>query len=109
MIQEVDHPLIDGDRTYYINEEGRTTIEEIEEKLTLVEMIGAVKFNIMKYESRRGKKDVDGEEEQKIKRYSQYLEYLEAVPSKYALYYTKIALFMGDIRLKYPKANNEPQ
>ena len=52
-------------------------IELIEKVLTKEELIGACKFNILKYRLRVGNKDEIGKELQKIKDYENYLKFLE--------------------------------
>jgi len=69
------HPLINKDSAHY-DAGGKTAIEELEEMLTLREMIGFCKGNIKKYSYRadyKGQKDSDL---RKIKTYRNYLDFL---------------------------------
>lgn len=76
------HPLINPESNHY-NQDGRQSIQDIEEKLSVDEMIGACTFNIMKYTLRldtRGQKEADLV---KIKTYQDYKDLLLNMRNKY--------------------------
>ena len=69
------HPLINPKSSHYDNSE-KTTIEKIEDVLTVEQMIGASFFNVMKYTDRlhhKGQKESDLE---KIVTYQRYYDFL---------------------------------
>ncbi len=71
------HPLINPKLNKHYNVDGKkTTIEKIENESMIIELIGACKFNIMKYNDRsehKGSKDNDLE---KAEDYQRYLDFL---------------------------------
>lgn len=74
------HPLIDHSAKHYINKDGKATIYMIEKELTPIEMIGACKFNIFKYNSRD--KGQDESDEKKSRNNKRYLDFLLSLVSK---------------------------
>ena len=76
------HPLIDPQSPHY-GKGDNATIRELEEALTVLEMIGFCLGNILKYRARMGKKEGGGEE-RKIKHYEAYLEELTGINIVYA-------------------------
>jgi hypothetical protein len=70
------HPLLNPNSKHYDDDNGKPTIIDLEQKLTLEQMIGACLFNIYKYEARKDKKGQRTSDEQKIITYRKYLEYL---------------------------------
>lgn len=77
------HPLINAASTHYDTDK-RSAIEELEEELTVAEMIGACKFNIFKYEFRqdaKGQKEADIKKIETYKNYLRLLEYLDLISS----------------------------
>jgi len=73
----VKHPLLDKASAHYDTRD-KPTIYYIEEELTVNELIGACKFNIMKYIARdKGQNERD---EEKARRYDAYLSMLMSVP-----------------------------
>lgn len=72
------HPLLNPNSTHYQLWSGVESIELIESYLTVDELIGACKFNILKYRLRIGKKDDLEKDMTKIKTYEDYLAYLQA-------------------------------
>jgi hypothetical protein len=73
------HPLKNPDSKHYELWGGVDAIDIIEGKLTKEELIGACKFNILKYQLRLGQKDTVEKELVKIKTYQDYLKYLMEV------------------------------
>lgn len=71
------HPLKNKSSKHYVLWKDLEVIELIEKVLTKEELIGACKFNILKYRLRVGNKDETGKELQKIKDYENYLKFLE--------------------------------
>ena len=71
------HPLKNEASKHYELWKDLEVIELIEKVLTKEELIGACKFNILKYRLRVGNKDETGKELQKIKDYENYLKFLE--------------------------------
>ena len=67
------HPLINPNSKHYDTEE-KTAIELLEEQLTVSEMIGFCKGNIIKYEYRKEHKGAKEDDEVKIKTYRNYLK-----------------------------------
>ncbi len=66
------HPLINPNSPHY-DVGGKTAIEELEERLTVIEMIGFCKANIMKYEYRKAHKGQSESDEVKINTYNNYI------------------------------------
>ena len=73
----IAHPLKNKASKHYELWNDLEVIELIEKVLTKEELIGACKFNILKYRLRIGNKDETGKELQKIKDYENYLKFLE--------------------------------
>lgn len=71
------HPLKNKASKHYELWNDLEVIELIEKVLTKEELIGACKFNILKYRLRIGNKDDAVKELQKIKDYENYLSFLE--------------------------------
>jgi len=65
------HPLINPESTHYVKD-GRQSIQDIEEELTVAGMIAACTFNIMKYELRL---DAKGQKESDLKKIQTYKNY----------------------------------
>ena len=65
------HPLINPDSIHY-EQNGKQSIQYIEEKLTVDEMIGACSFNIMKYGLRLNTKGQIASDLKKIATYQAY-------------------------------------
>lgn len=76
MNQQIQHPLINPESSHY-ESESKSAIEELEEQLSLSEMIGACKFNIFKYTYRQDKKGQKEADLKKIETYVNYLKFLE--------------------------------
>ena len=75
----INHPLINKDSAHY-RKDGRETILDIEDDLTICELIGACKFNIRKYRLReKGQNELD---EIKIKTYADYMFVLADLKQK---------------------------
>ena len=72
------HPLKNKASKHYELWNDLEVIELIEKVLTKEELIGACKFNILKYRLRIGNKDDAVKELQKIKDYENYLKFLES-------------------------------
>ena len=72
------HPLINPNSKHY-DAGGKTAIEELEEMLTIREMIGFCKGNIFKYEYRAEHKGQKESDFKKIQTYKDYLDLLEGV------------------------------
>lgn len=72
------HPLKNKSSKHYELWKDLEVIELIEKVLTKEELIGACKFNILKYRLRIGNKDDELKELQKIKDYENYLKFLES-------------------------------
>ena len=71
------HPLKNEASKHYEMWKNMEVIELIEHVLTKEELIGACKFNILKYRLRIGNKDDSSKELAKIKDYENYLKFLE--------------------------------
>ena len=71
------HPLKNKASKHYELWNDLEVIELIEKVLTTEELIGACKFNILKYRLRIGNKDDEIKELQKVKDYENYLKFLE--------------------------------
>jgi len=71
------HPLVNSDSKHY-NNNGHQTIYDLEQVLTIREMIGFCKGNIFKYKSRLGKKE-GSNDLKKIKTYENYLKLLQSL------------------------------
>lgn len=71
------HPLINPNSQHYERADGRVAIQELEEQLSVTQMIGFCKANIFKYEFRKFDKGALAADEEKIKTYEAYLELLE--------------------------------
>jgi len=65
------HPLINPESTHY-KQAGRQSIQDIEEEISVDEMIGACTFNIMKYTLRL---DTKGQKEKDLKKIETYQNY----------------------------------
>ena len=75
--ESLTHPLKNKASKHYELWNELEVIELIEKVLTKEELIGACKFNILKYRLRIGNKDDAVKELQKIKDYENYLSFLE--------------------------------
>lgn len=75
------HPLINKESLHYQND-GKVAIQELEKRLTVVEMIGWCKGNIFKYEFRKQLKGALEADEKKIKTYKDYLHVLNMLHTK---------------------------
>jgi hypothetical protein len=75
------HPLLSkGLDEHYYNKDGRNYIYDYEKDLTVVEMIGACKFNIHKYNKRDKKQDeIDNH---KSLKYQDYMTELMKIPKR---------------------------
>ena len=71
---EKESSLKNPKSTYYEIFKGLESIDVIEKILTKEELIGAMKYNILKYQLRLGKKDGTKKEIEKIKDYKSALE-----------------------------------
>ena len=80
------HPLKNEASKHYELWKDLEVIELIEKVLTKEELIGACKFNILKYRLRVGNKDETGKELQKIKDYENYLKFLEGAAKNGEMY-----------------------
>jgi len=70
------HPLLNPKSFHYLDENKKTTIEKMEEELTVNEQLGWCKGNIFKYtdrQDRKGQKDSDIE---KIADFERYFDFL---------------------------------
>jgi hypothetical protein len=70
------HPLINPKSKHY-DTGGKTAIEELEEQLTVIEMMGFIKGNIFKYEYRKAHKGQSVEDEEKIATYDNYMQIID--------------------------------
>lgn len=70
------HPLINEKSAGHYDNGSITTIEKIEQRLSVTEMIGFCKANILKYEERKELKGQLEADIEKIKTYKNYLELL---------------------------------
>lgn len=73
---KIRHPLINPKSAGHYDDGKITTIEEQEARMSVVEMIGACKYNIHKYSSRKEKKGTLEDDLYKIKTFKNYLEVL---------------------------------
>jgi len=94
------HPLINQNSKHYDAQE-KTAIEMIEERLTVSELIGACKFNILKYEYRKEHKGAKDEDEAKILTYKNYLELLESIHKEYRDFNVSDAYKVIELRIQY--------
>lgn len=97
------HPLINPDSKHY-ESEGKSAIEELEERLSLTEMIGACQFNIFKYTYRQDKKGQRESDLKKIETYVNYLKFLESLadrPKVQAGWIVKNVYDYCDIQIEY--------
>jgi hypothetical protein len=83
------HPLINKNSAHY-DAGGKTAIEELEEMLTLREMIGFCKGNIKKYSYRADHKGQKSDDLKKIETYRNYLDFL----------YTLVGIYEDDASVK---------
>jgi len=95
------HPLIDPQSPHYQDEVGKSNIEEMEEKLTLREMIGFCKGNIFKYEYRKVKKGQKEKDIVKIQNYKNYLSILEKLSLIDDSILAKVAFSQRNIKYIY--------
>lgn len=65
------HPLINPESKHY-KQDGKQSIQDIEDELSVDEMIGACTFNIMKYTLRL---DTKGQKEADLKKIQTYQDY----------------------------------
>ena len=72
------HPLINKESSHYDTNE-TTVIEELEQRLTVIELIGFCKANILKYTYRLETKGQKESDMKKIKTYTNYLKLLETL------------------------------
>lgn len=70
------HPLINEKSAGHYDDGKIATIEEQEARMSVIEMIGACKYNIHKYSSRKEKKGTPDDDLYKIKTFKNYLEVL---------------------------------
>jgi len=68
------HPLLTKNANKHYDTKGKPTIKQIEDTLTVCEMIGACKFNIAKYTARE--KGQNEEDTKKASKYKNYLDFL---------------------------------
>jgi hypothetical protein len=94
------HPLINKNSKHY-DTGNKTTIEKLEDILTVREMIGACKFNIYKYEDRADFKGQKKEDLEKIKTYVDYLELLLTIDSMSSDFTVKKAFELNGLSFKY--------
>ena len=78
----MSHPLKNPNSPHYQLWSGAESIEVIENYLSTDELIGACKFNILKYRLRIGKKGNPESDLKKIKTYDDYLAFLQAKRGK---------------------------
>ena len=71
------HPLINPKSKHYMRK-GTNLIEDLEKRLTVIEMKGACLFNIYKYNNRN--KGQDEEDKIKAQDYTNYLYELNKIP-----------------------------
>ena len=76
------HPLINPESKHYAKD-GRQSIQDIEEALSVDEMIGACTFNIMKYTLRLDSKGQKEADLKKIKTYQDYKDLLLGMKNKH--------------------------
>lgn len=76
-LDNLKHPLKNEASKHYELWKDLEVIELIEKVLTKEELIGACKFNILKYRLRIGNKDDELKELSKVKDYENYLKFLE--------------------------------
>jgi len=77
----VKHPLINNDSKHY-DAKGTPAILELEKKLSVAAMMGAVEFNLFKYEYRKEHKGQRGSDEKKIATYQAYGDVLKDLVHK---------------------------
>ena len=80
------HPLKNEASKHYELWKDLEVIELIEKVLTKEELIGACKFNILKYRLRVGNKDDELKELSKVKDYENYLKFLECAGKNGEMY-----------------------
>ena len=76
-LDNLKHPLKNEASKHYELWKDLEVIELIEKVLTKEELIGACKYNILKYRLRVGNKDDELKELSKVKDYENYLKFLE--------------------------------
>lgn len=94
------HPLINPKSSHYDNGK-KTAIEELEEELTVQEMIGYCKGNIKKYSYRLEEKGQKESDLIKIQTYEAYLRVLLLIYSGYMALQVKMALTLAGIKFRY--------
>lgn len=67
------HPLINPSSTHYRKDGEKTSIQQMEEEMSIREMIGAMLYNIKKVQYRMGNKDDIEKEVAKLQTYKDYL------------------------------------
>lgn len=70
------HPLINPDSTHYQMFDGDEAIEKLEKLMTIDELMGYAKGNVLKYRMRIGNKDRAEKDAVKIRDYEDYYAYL---------------------------------
>lgn len=95
------HPLINKDSSHYDQGE-KPAILELEEQLTIQEMIGFCKANIFKYNYRKEHKGQKESDDKKIETYENYLALLTEMKDKIGSSLTvAIGYNVLDINLDY--------
>jgi len=94
------HPLINKTSTHYDAEE-KTAIQEMEEFMTIQELISACRFNIYKYQYRKNYKGAKVDDEAKIQTYQDYFVFLNSINYAYHNSVAKNAYKALDIKMEY--------
>lgn len=94
------HPLINPNSQHYDTEE-KTAIELLEERLSVIKMIGFCEANIFKYEYRKVHKGQKEDDEVKIATYENYLQVLCNIPSHLKNNTVKFAFVQLQVEYRY--------
>lgn len=94
------HPLINPKSSHYDNGK-KTAIEELEEELTVQEMIGYCKGNIKKYSYRLEEKGQKESDLIKIQTYEAYLRVLKSIYAIHRSFIVKSAFAIAGIKFRY--------
>ncbi len=94
------HPLINPSSAHYDTEE-ETAIEQMERAMTVIEMIGACKYNIMKYEYRKKHKGQLESDEVKLKNCRDYLKLLNSFIFKHSDIAVEEAFVLYGLKWRY--------
>jgi hypothetical protein len=104
---KMNHPLVDPKSPHYVDKDGKQQIEKMEADMTVCEMLGFAKGNVLKYNARLGKKDNPKRDQEKIDKYRNYGSFLLSLldmeqkkdPGSFE------DMFLGSVKDLYKKAN----